>query len=101
MSENTQKNPAYKGKNAWKVYGDSNRLGDVYAFVDGYIDFLNHCKTERETVAFCEKTLRAHGFGDDPKGKRYLKTLRGKCLFAFRKGTEPMSSGISRRLPEA
>ena len=95
MSENTQKNPAYKGKNAWKVYGDSNRLGDVYAFVDGYIDFLNHCKTERETVAFCEKTLRAHGFGDDPNGKRYLKTLRGKCLFAFRKGTEPMSSGIS------
>ena len=95
MSENTQKNPAYKGKNAWKVYGDSNRLDDVYAFVDGYIDFLNHCKTERETVAFCEKTLRAHGFGDDPKGKRYLKTLRGKCLFAFRKGTVPMSSGIS------
>ena len=28
MSENTQKNPAYKGKNAWKVYGDSNRLDD-------------------------------------------------------------------------
>ena len=33
MSENTQKNPAYKGKNAWKVYGDvtsAQRRFDLY-----------------------------------------------------------------------
>ena len=87
--------PAYEAKNAWTVYKSDEDRAKMKAFVDGYIDFLSACKTERETVAFAEKTLRGHGFGDDPASGRYLAVLRGKCLFAFRRGTEPLSKGIS------
>ena len=87
--------PAYEAKNAWTIYKSDEDRAKMKAFVDGYIDFLSACKTERETVAFAEKTLRGHGFSDDPASGRYLAKLRGKCLFAFRRGTEPLSKGIS------
>lgn len=96
MSESsTTKNPAYKPTSAWTAYGKGEEASAMTAFVDGYIDFLSRCKTERETVAFCESTLRAHGFGDDPAGKAYVCTLRGKALFAFVRGTQPLGTGIS------
>lgn len=85
----------YKAKNAWNIYASGESRSAISNFTDGYIDFLSHCKTERETVAFCEKKLREHGFGTDPAGEKYLCSLRGKCIFAFRRGKEPLSKGIS------
>ena len=95
MPEDKSPSPAYKPTNAWDVYGEGDAAAAMTAFVDGYIDFLSHCKTERETVAWCERHLRERGFGDDPAGRLYVRSLRGKCLFAFARGSEPLSAGIS------
>ncbi|MDO5536435.1 MAG: aminopeptidase, partial [Desulfovibrionaceae bacterium] len=85
--------PEYTAKNAWTVYDGAERE-KAMAFCDDYLAFLTGCKTERETIACCEKYLREHGFGSDPAGDAYVTTLRGKALFAFRRGTQPLSAGI-------
>lgn len=86
--------PLYKEKSAWTFCDTEEEKPRVKAFCDSYLDFLTSCKTERETIGFCEKYLREHGFSDDPASDAYVTTLRGKALFAFRKGTDPLSQGI-------
>lgn len=89
-----EKSPAYTRKNAWTVYGESGRLDAARSFCDGYVDFLTRCKTERETVAYCREALEKAGFTGDPASDAYVDDLRGKCLFAFRRGTRPLSEGV-------
>lgn len=94
-TEETKKNsPEYKAINAWTTCADAEAEAKVRAFTDSYVDFLTQCKTERETIAWCEHYLRERGYGSDPAGDLYVTTLRGKALFAFRKGTQPLSAGI-------
>ncbi len=84
--------PVYQAPCAWEAY-ESDKDG-LKVFCDGYLDFLSGCKTERETISWCEAFLKEHGFGSDPAGERWVTTLRGKCLFAFRRGSQPMSAGM-------
>ncbi len=85
-------NLLYQAPCAWKAY--KNDAAAMETFCDAYMDFLNQCKTERETITWCEKYLRENGFGSDPADRAYITTLRGKALFAFRRGSAPMSSGM-------
>ncbi len=89
-----QASPLYKAKSAWAFCDKESEKGKTASFCDGYIDFLTSCKTERETIAFCKHFLEEKGFTADPGKDKYLATLRGKALFAFRKGTRPLSEGI-------
>ncbi len=86
--------PLYKEKSAWTFCDQEEQKEKTASFCDGYIDFLSSCKTERETIAFSKEFLEKHGFSSDPASDKYLVTLRGKALFAFRKGTKPLSKGI-------
>ncbi len=86
--------PLYKEKSAWTFCDQESEKEKTASFCDGYIDFLSSCKTERETIAFAKEFLEKHGFSGDPSSDKYLATLRGKALFAFRKGTKPLSEGI-------
>ncbi len=70
------------------------------AYADGYKDYLDSAKTEREAVKKTVDTLRKEGyipfdFGCDtvPGGKYYYNN-RGKSIYAFRMGTEPVTEGI-------
>ncbi len=94
MSDESNASPAYAAKNAWTVYSDEARRAGIMEFCEGYTAFLTECKTERETVARCERYLKEHGFGEDPAGPAWVTTLRSKALFAFRRGTQPLSAGI-------
>ncbi|MCR5815151.1 MAG: aminopeptidase [Desulfovibrio sp.] len=88
-------NLTYTPKNAWKSFADETELAQVAKFVERYREFLSVCKTERETIAYVEERLRAEGFSDDPQSGMYLANLRGKALFAARRGTIPLSEGLS------
>ena len=43
-----------KKVNGWEGL-DSNKKGEVFNYCDGYIDFLNKCKTEREVTRVCKR----------------------------------------------
>ena len=94
MPKEQTSSAAYTAKNAWTVYKDEAVRAKMHGFCDDYIDFLSRCKTERETIAYCERVLKEHGFGSNPADRNYVTTLRGKALFAARRGRAPLSQGL-------
>lgn len=94
MSDDNASKGAYTSKNGWGVYKDKAVRKKMTAFCDDYVDFLSTCKTERETVAWCENVLKGAGFTSDPASGAYVTNHRGKALFAFRKGKRPLSEGL-------
>ena len=94
QAENVQSKAAYTPKIAWSVYKDQETRDKVRSFCDDYIAFLSACKTERETVAKSLEVLQGQGYSNDPASDRYVTTLNGKCLFAFKKGKAPLKNGV-------
>ncbi len=89
----------YKKKNVFETMdeADVERAGEYAA---GYSEYLFRAKTEREAVQISVTMLQRAGYtpyrmGDAvvPGGKYYLNN-RGKALFAFRIGSEDISSGV-------
>lgn len=89
----------YKKKSVFETMegSDVERAG---AYADGYSTFLYHAKTEREAVKTSVSMLQEAGYvpyqlGDavEVGGKYYLNN-RGKALFAFRIGSEPIDKGV-------
>ena len=75
-------------------------LAAAQDFCEGYKTFLDHCKTERETVAYSEKLLLEAGYkpfvpGDklNPGDKVYTIN-RKKCVLAATVGTKPLDQGF-------
>ncbi|MBE6589924.1 MAG: aminopeptidase [Ruminococcaceae bacterium] len=72
----------------------------AYAYADGYKTFLDAAKTEREAVAECirmaeEAGYRPYSFGNAMKaGDKLYYNNRGKNIFLFRIGSEPINCGI-------
>ncbi|MDE7241849.1 aminopeptidase [Desulfovibrio sp.] len=84
---------AYHSPSAWERYADARK--QVQTLVGRYLDFISRCKTERETIAYVQERLAAAGFGEDFNGERVLRPLRGKALFAARRGTLPLKDGLA------
>lgn len=69
------------------------------AFCADYIDFLNRCKTERETVAYVRELAEKNGFAPfDPKasykaGDKVYYDNRGKALILCIFGKESLAKG--------
>jgi len=89
----------YKAKN---VYSDADdaKVAEIYDYAEGYKKYLDASKTEREAVTNGIYLAIANGFvpyrlGDKvvPGGKYYYDN-RGKALYAFVVGTEPIADGI-------
>ncbi|MDE6735159.1 MAG: aminopeptidase [Desulfovibrio sp.] len=84
---------AYTSPNAWERYADARK--DVQALAGRYLDFISNCKTERETVAYVQGRLAEAGYGEDFGAARAMRPLRGKALFAARRGTAPLEDGLA------
>lgn len=89
----------YKKENAF-ARGDENYKSAVNAYAEGYKKFLDSSKTEREAVKTSIEMLAARGYkeyklGDilEIGGKYYLNN-RGKSLYAFKMGSEPIENGV-------
>lgn len=86
--------PAYAPKSCWERYTTKADRMRIHALARRYVDFLSHCKTERETVNYVAQSLRNHGFSDGLHNTACLTLFRGKALFVARRGTAPMDAGL-------
>lgn len=84
---------AYHAPNAWERHGTAPR--DIQALARRYLDFLSRCKTERETIAHVRERLAEAGFAEDFGADRVMRPLRGKALFAARRGSHPLKDGLA------
>ncbi len=72
----------------------------VNAYCEGYKRFLDNGKTEREVVKEAIEMISAKGYkpyiiGDKlERGGKYYLNNRGKSLFMFKLGKEPIENGI-------
>lgn len=72
----------------------------AYDFCEGYKDFLNKSKTEREAVNTIISMLKKHGYQEFEAGKKYVSgdkvylNNRDKALIMAVIGTEPMEKGV-------
>ncbi len=91
-------------KNVWEVYSEKDKE-DVFAYAEGYRQFLSDCKTERECVDYFVKHAKAAGFlnldqviseGKTLKaGDRVYANNAGKTIALFVIGKEPMERGLN------
>ncbi len=89
----------YKTNNTHKT-ADADEKAAVQAYCEGYKAFLDAAKTEREAVKASIALIEARGYkpyaiGDKlERGGKYYLNNRGKSLFMFRLGNEPIENGI-------
>lgn len=86
----------YKRRNCYKE-ADEKELKEIFAYAEGYKDFLYTSKTERGATATAEKLCRAKGykpytFGDKIKaGDKLYFINRDKNIFIIRVGTNDVA----------
>jgi len=66
----------------------------INAFSEGYKQFLDAAKTEREAAVQIEQALRTAGFTREMKGPRIYAVNRGKEVIAFKKGSRDLTRGM-------
>lgn len=85
----------YKPSSAWKLYARETERLEMGGFADKYLEFISECKTERETIAWIKEKLLQAGYGESLSHERGFQSLRGKALFAFRRGAASLESGLN------
>ncbi len=97
-SSNKPKNPLlYERLNFWKS-ADKALQDSAFTFAESYKDFLNHAKTERETVTYALNVLTKKQFKplDGKKGiKKSYQVFRNKTMAFAVIGKNPVSSGVN------
>ena len=87
-------------KNGWENTSDEEKE-KIFNYCQGYMDFLNRSKTEREIVKNAEQMARERGYRDisefeslNPGDKVYYVN-RGKNLFLAVIGRESIENGVN------
>ena len=87
-------------KNGWENTSNEEKE-KIFNYCQGYMDFLNRSKTEREIVKNAEQMARERGYRDisefeslNPGDKVYYVN-RGKNLFLAVIGTESIENGVN------
>ncbi len=89
----------FKQDNAYDKMDEAQRA-QMQQYAAGYMSFLGQAKTEREAVRAAvrmaeERGYRAYSFGDAVKpGDKFYFNNRGKSIYLFRIGSEPIEQGI-------
>lgn len=91
-------------KIAWGTYSQEEKQ-KVFAFAEGYRQFLSKGKTERECVDLAVEEAKAHGYvsiedvissGKTLKaGDKVYANCMGKTMVMFQIGEEPMEKGLN------
>ena len=80
---------------------DSEKISQAFEFCDGYKNFLNQCKTEREAVSFAIKLAVSNGFTPYDNSRRYTPgdkifyVNRSKAIILAVIGQESLSEGVN------
>ena len=89
----------YEKKTVYEL-ADKKVVEDAFNYCEGYKSYLDNGKTEREAVAISIEMAKSFGFkeyrlGDKINaGDKLYYNNRGKNLFVFSVGTEPINEGI-------
>ena len=105
MSENTNLSTELEAKLGYKKTNfyekaDEAAIRAAYDYAHGYMKFLDDAKTEREAVTVSIAMAEAEGyvpytFGMELQvGGKYYYNNRGRNLYLFRIGSEPINNGI-------
>ncbi|HHW60445.1 MAG TPA: aminopeptidase, partial [Syntrophomonadaceae bacterium] len=86
--------------NSW-VQVEKPETDKIFSFSEGYIDFLNQARTEREAAAYINKLAAQHGFKALQEmqslqpGDRVLITEREKIAALVVIGRQPLEEGLN------
>ncbi|MDR2574646.1 MAG: aminopeptidase [Desulfovibrio sp.] len=86
---------SYQPQSAWKKLNTPALRKKAEALAERYIEFLSACKTERETVDYICRRLRQEKYDEKFSGERVFRNLRGKAVFAARRGSAPLHEGLA------
>ena len=95
-----EKNILNKKTCGWKNLS-SKEKDEIFDFSDGYISFLNECKTERETSKYIIEKLKSNGFVDIKNvkklsfGDKVYMLNRDKSVYAAVIGEEKLENGFN------
>ncbi len=99
MEENLQEKLINKKENGWETI-DEEKKKKIFEFSQGYMEFLNKAKTEREFVKEAIKLARENGYKDimefeklQPGDKIYFIN-REKSMYLAIIGTDNIENGI-------
>ncbi len=106
-NQNQEKNEAqalaeslgYKKTNFYEA-SDQAAIKQAYEYAPGYMKYLDDAKTEREAAKVSVAMAEAHGFVPYTFGMKlevggkYYYNNRGRNLYLFRIGSEPINEGI-------
>jgi len=99
MNEELRSKLLYKAKNAYNVNGADFETAN--AFCNGYKDFLNNAKTEREATAFAVAEAEKRGFKPFDKeqiykaGDKFYFVNRGKSILLAVVGNKEAENGAN------
>lgn len=99
MGENLKDKLFMKKETGWLTTSEKEKE-EIFKFSNGYIEFLNKAKTEREAVAYAKELAEENGYKDintvdtlKPGDKVYFVN-RDKSMYLAVIGTEKMENGI-------
>lgn len=81
-------------QSGWKLKSLED-IKEIYAFAEGYKEFLDEAKTEREAVRCITRALGTEGFSTDPSADRVFAVNRGKEVMAFVRGSGDIAEGLN------
>ncbi len=84
----------YKPKSCWEAYNSAGDRENMNHLAERYIEFISTCKTEWETITWALERLKEAGVTHNPEKGTYCRTLKGKTLFAAKRGSEPLDKGL-------
>ena len=99
MEENLEKKLTMKKENGWETINDSKKE-EIFKFSEGYMNFLNKAKTEREFIQETIKVARENGYKDIMEyeklqaGDKIYFINREKSMYLAIIGTENIEKGI-------
>lgn len=97
--EELQKQLLMKPENGGEILSDEV-IKEAYDFCEGYKEYMNNGKTEREVVTLTIDILKKHGYKEFEIGKKYkagdkvYKNNRGKALIMSTIGTLSTAEGV-------
>ena len=99
MNENLKKELLNEKKSGW-LETSNEKFNQIFDFCNGYMEFLNHSKTEREFAANAKQLAEANGFRDVNQmqnlkpGDRVYFVNREKSIYLAVIGEQKLENGL-------
>ncbi len=81
----------HKQKSCYEIFKDE--LNKIDSFAKEYINFLNNCKTERETVKWIEDRLIERDISSDSSKSIFYRKFKDKSIIVVRRGKRLLKQG--------